>query len=950
MNFYLTGGKIFLISLILSVCIFFLMGNDSPTRPISNIEQARQLRAAGKFTESLKILENEVSQKPGGKNSTELAACWLNLALDYWNLGEVSKAGNAFVFVQTLADGKKDLAIRDYALASLEIIKLYKEAKLKRRGKDYRQSEALFLSAIILAKKKQMPDMEMKCVRQLSLLYWDWDRLEKFLSSANSCLIISISLNNKYEEIRALSYIGLYYSKKNNLSMSFFYFDKALSLAEKENAVEMFPESLTNLAGICHQLGQYSLAVYYLERALKIYEKQDDLASTISVLNGLAVSIYRQKEESSGNLASEQPQALLKTALRLSQQAGDEILEAKILNNLGFVTLSESPDQAEQHLNLALARGLELNDKEVIGASLNNLATIELNRKQVFRAIRLYQQAVQEASQINCWRGAWEDYAGLAACYEELGDYRRALKNYQQALATFEKIRENINFDFYKIGFDRNKRKVYEGLIRVLVKLNSGWPDSGIDEQLFSTVNQIKARVFLEEMDNLKNSELPAKSSEELTGLNWVISDFFNHGENIGESDSFGELLELENRYFRLWGLDSGLENKNKGKSTSALPALQVLQKTFLTEGKIILDYLLGQRESYCFLLSQDDYLVFQLPSEQEIEKSVKLYIKLLADPGSEKGDLIRTGAELGRLLLPGLNSLPGSVKFLTIIPDGILSYLPFETLRLSGDSAGRQEEYLVERYSVSYGFSLAALYRSAQRSDVNNYKKEFLGFGNPAYSQKEKEQILARLYFADNRCLGLRPQLALLPFSQEEIEKIAHLFPLKSCDLFLQKKATEDQLKALDLSQYRIIHLACHGLVSEQFPLRSSLILTALKKSPEDGFLTVREIYQMRLKSELVVLSACESSRGLVENIEGVIGLPRIFLLMGSQSVISSLWSVNDLATQELMLEFYRRLLTGQTRPEALQLAKIKMITSSKSHPYYWAGFILMGATGKIY
>jgi len=113
---------------------------------------------------------------------------------------------------------------------------------------------------------------------------------------------------------------------------------------------------------------------------------------------------------------------------------------------------------------------------------------------------------------------------------------------------------------------------------------------------------------------------------------------------------------------------------------------------------------------------------------------------------------------------------------------------------------------------------------------------------------------------------------------------------------------------------------------------------------------LTVREIYQLRLRTELIVLSACESSRGLVEKREGVIGLPRIFLLVGCRSVISSLWAVNDLATQELMLEFYRGLLAGRDKQEALRVAKLKMIGSSKSHPYYWAAFVLMGEVGKVY
>jgi len=102
-------------------------------------------------------------------------------------------------------------------------------------------------------------------------------------------------LNSHQYAVMALNNIGVYHSTKRHLFMGLIYFQKALSLAEKENLIEIVPESLTNVANISYQLGQYSLAVYYLEKALKIFEKQDDLASTISVLYTLALSIYRQK-------------------------------------------------------------------------------------------------------------------------------------------------------------------------------------------------------------------------------------------------------------------------------------------------------------------------------------------------------------------------------------------------------------------------------------------------------------------------------------------------------------------------------------------------------------------------------------------------------------------------------------------------------------------------------
>jgi len=129
-------------------------------------------------------------------------------------------------------------------------------------------------------------------------------------------------------------------------------------------------------------------------------------------------------------------------------------------------------------------------------------------------------------------------------------------------------------------------------------------------------------------------------------------------------------------------------------------------------------------------------------------------------------------------------------------------------------------------------------------------------------------------------------------------------------------------------LRAYQIIHFACHGIADEENPLRSALLLHPGQPGREDGFLTVREIYNLKLASDLVVLSACESSRGTVIKKEGVIGFPRLFLLMGSRSVLSTLWSVNDRTSSAFMKIFYQELLTGHNKDESLRKAKINFIT----------------------
>jgi len=131
---------------------------------------------------------------------------------------------------------------------------------------------------------------------------------------------------------------------------------------------------------------------------------------------------------------------------------------------------------------------------------------------------------------------------------------------------------------------------------------------------------------------------------------------------------------------------------------------------------------------------------------------------------------------------------------------------------------------------------------------------------------------------------------------------------------------------------------------VDEILPLRSALVLSMMNNEIEDGFLQAREIYNLRLVSEMVVLSACQTAKGTMESVEGILGLPRIFFYTGARSVLTSLWRIRDRTTARFMTRFYQNLVEGYGKAQALRLAKIEMIESKFAHPYFWAAFVLNG------
>jgi CHAT domain-containing protein len=182
------------------------------------------------------------------------------------------------------------------------------------------------------------------------------------------------------------------------------------------------------------------------------------------------------------------------------------------------------------------------------------------------------------------------------------------------------------------------------------------------------------------------------------------------------------------------------------------------------------------------------------------------------------------------------------------------------------------------------------------------------------------------------------------LPHSEEEVLGISSYFPRESRDVYLKDNAKEEVFKRISLKDYRIVHFACHGFLSEEYPFRSALVLSLDEDPAEDGFVQVRELYNIRLRADLVVLSACQTGRGRMERGEGLLGLPRIFFYTGAKSVISTLWRINDESTAVFMNWFYRYLSEGKDKAQALRLAKLRMLDSRYGHPFYWASFILNG------
>jgi CHAT domain-containing protein len=179
------------------------------------------------------------------------------------------------------------------------------------------------------------------------------------------------------------------------------------------------------------------------------------------------------------------------------------------------------------------------------------------------------------------------------------------------------------------------------------------------------------------------------------------------------------------------------------------------------------------------------------------------------------------------------------------------------------------------------------------------------------------------------------------------EADAIAKLIVNGKPDVWMDLNANEDNLRTRDLTSYRYVHVATHGLLDAERPQFTGVVLSLVGNQSNDGFLRTDEIFNLKLGAPLVMLSACETGLGKEKRGEGVIGLTRAFMYAGAPTVGVSLWSVADKPTAELMTDFYRRLLASspQSPASALRDAQLAMI-NGKTHsaPFYWAPFVLVG------
>lgn len=309
------------------------------------------------------------------------------------------------------------------------------------------------------------------------------------------------------------------------------------------------------------------------------------------------------------------------------------------------------------------------------------------------------------------------------------------------------------------------------------------------------------------------------------------------------------------------------------------------------------------------------------------------------------------------RLLQPLAGQMKGKRRWI-VSPDGPLARLAFDMLPFKADDS-TDVATVGSRIDVQYtqSLSLYALSRGLQQQYQGlSGRKSLLAMGNAEYSpaplnpQQRRAQLRSSPLRADGRLEDLDALWPDLPGTEAEVKAVARLFP-GSADLYLGPQATEQQLQALNeqgrLTQYRYLLFSAHGFLSGERPELSSLVLGLRQRTPKaDGYVTAAEWPAYDLRSDLTVLSACDTGLGKTVDGEGVMGLPFALFVAGNVNTVLTLWPVSDQATSEFVASLFTKLKAGQGATQALAATKREFQRHPRySHPSYWAAFILVGA-----
>lgn len=883
-----------------------------------------------------------------------------------------------------------------------EATMLYNIGFVHRSLGDMQKALTYYNDALLLMRAGTNRGEEAATLHDIGSVHLHLGDLQTALEFFSKALPMRIEAGDKNGEAITLNDIGVVHRQRGELQKAIEYYNRVLPLRRALGDERGEGVTLHNI-GVVHQsLGEWEMSLDRYNQAIFLFREIPDDHAEAASLNR-AGDVYR----SLGDLTKARES--YDRTLLLRQRVGDKRGEAYTLDSIGVVyrDLGE-PRRAMDYYDKALPLRRTTGDRRGETYTLNNIGDAYRDLGDLQKASDYYDRALGLSREISDRGGEARTHRNIAFVDRARGEMEKARAGIEKAIALVESLRSETGGPENRYSFLATVYDYYEFYTDLLMSMHASEPKSGYDLAAFRVSEQARARSLLELLAEAHTSvrqNVDPQLVERERSINKRISARLDDlTKLLTGKHSAEQKLAAEREIETVKGEQRAVQAEIRRRSpryaalTEPTPlAAGEIQQQLLDDNTVLLQYALGNKGSYLWMVTRDSVLSYRLPPKAEVEEQARRVYQLLTArqgapglaPAQQRTRELESDAEyetqaniLSRILLgPVYRLLKG--KRLLIVADGALQYIPFAALPVPADQVagvsglrpGKSVDLrplIIEHEIVSLPSAsvLAVLRReSGARAPASKMVavladpvfrpddarvKQPLAL-SPPQDERSKRAVLpsapksaelerALRSVSGNGGAGLRRLL----FSRDEADAILAVTPRSSGFKALDFQANRALVLGDELSQYRVIHFATHGLINSRNPELSGLVLSLVNEAgePQEGFLRLHEIYNMRLNADLVVLSACQTGLGKEVRGEGLIGLTRGFMYAGAPRVVASLWQVDDAATAALMKEFYRWMLVKKlTAAAALRAAQIEMLKKKGwRSPYYWGAFVLQG------
>jgi CHAT domain-containing protein/tetratricopeptide (TPR) repeat protein len=787
--------------------------------------------------------------------------------------------------------------------------------------------------------------------------------IEKAQNYFDEALSLHRKLNDTRDEAAALAFLCRLYNDTGS-------FQKGFDACRQAHRIEVDTDPLigywiyTNFASLNSNSGDLENALKFNAAALERLEIVKDYVNPYrkafikSNIGGILISQkkYREAEQ------------YLRESLTITEEVKRTLYSGYILVRLCLIYYETNrlPEALE-----AAEKAVEIYRQESpvkIQGALNVLGKVQFSLGQTETARALFTEAV-EINRRNKDRYAEADSLyNLATLENAAGNLETARQNIELAISNSEIIRALLLGKNQRTSYLSILKKYYELEIQLLIKLYEKTDEPRFLEQAWKTHEKIRARSLMENLlaSGLNLNEFAPKDffAKEQALLEEVAAAELKRVEAIKAKNPAAQKsaeAELSKRFEEYNVLQENFRQKNPQLSSINQPVDWSVAdaQAMLDDDTAILEYALGEQQSYVWIIGKTSFKFAKLASKPVINQAVREFYQALTDRDAKDDRLITEKSQnLSRQILSPIADDLRNIKQAIVIADGSIQLIPFSALTLAPNAPFEPLVSNVEIVNAPSFSSLAFL--CGTKADRQKSSDKLLAvFADPIFENDDERFALGKMQkkpvstkeLPENLEQALRDfgieKLSRLPFSGIEAREIGKFAPDQTV-LALGADASRQKFLRGDFNSYRILHFATHGFLNQQNPELSGLVLSLYDRDgkSQNGFLRVLDLYSLHLNTDLVVLSACQTALGKEIDGEGIVGLTRGFMYAGASSVVSSLWKVEDAATAELMKRFYRAMIKeNQTPSAALRTAQneLRQIPRFKN-PRYWSGFTLNG------